>query len=726
MKRQMRWSVIFLGIVLISGLVVARIVDPVPLQSLRSAYFDYLQRLDPRDYQDLPVRVVDIDETSLARYGQWPWPRDLMAQLVDRLTEAEAAVIAFDVLFAEPDRYSPRLLLEDAALRALLQDDISEEALQTLDNDDRFARAMSGSAVILGVASAASGGMAASEIRTPGLVEIGNSPRAGLYLFTRSTTLVPQLADAALGFGNINTAPGLNDGTIRQVPLLWRTETSAVASLGLEALRVAFGESTMILRGVGTLEGAVASIQLGGLTIPTTTSGEIWVRYRHDDPRLYISAVDVLDAENAESLQQAVQGRIILVGTSAAGLLDIRTTALGESVPGVSIHAQMIEQILLEDHLTRSDLVVGLEIITQALLGLLVAFAMARTGPTASLLVSGVAAAGIIAASWLMFQHHAVLVDATYPILGGALSLGLLTAFRFVVTDREKRMIRTSFSQYLAPSVLSEIEDRGFKIELGGEMRELTVMFTDIRNFTPLSESMPADALVPLLNDLFTGLSQEILDFGGTIDKFIGDSVMAFWNAPLNVADHSRQAALAALGMRDAMAKFLATRTDLEREIEIGIGLHAGEACVGNIGSRQRFNYSAIGNAVNVAARVESSCKIVGFDIVASGTVHDAAPDLAWLPLGSVALKGVGQRQALFALVGGAQLALSDAFKAMATRHADLLDAINNNQSVTDDLEACKAAAAMFMSRLVPIYERLPERFADIRGVGDRTPQSHP
>lgn len=719
MKSQMRWSVLILGITVTILLLITRVFDPVPIQGLRNAYFDYLQRLNPREYQELPVRVVDIDERSLAEYGQWPWPRDLMAQLVDRLTEAGAAVIAFDVLFAEPDRYSPTLLFEKPDMRALLQDDVSEEALQTLDNDGRFAGSMSRSTVVLGVASTASGGMAASQILTPGLVEIGNRPRSGLHPFTKSTTIVPKLVDAARGFGNINTTPGLNDGTIRQVPLVWGTENSAVPTLGLEALRVAFGESTIILRGVGDLEGAVESVQVGSLVIPTTIRGEIWVRYRRDDPRLYVSAADVLGADIPEQLAQAVQGRIILVGTSAAGLLDIRTTALGESVPGVSIHAQMIEQILLESHLTRSDLVVAVEIMSQALLGFLVAFAMARTGPLLSFLAGSVAVVGMLVTSWWMFQSYAILVDATYPLIGGALCFGLLTAFRFIVTDRDRRMIRSTFSQYLAPSVLSEIENRGFKIELGGEIRELTVMFCDIRNFTPLSESMPANALVPMLNGLFTELSQEILDCGGTIDKFIGDCIMAFWNAPLNVEDHSRQSALAALGMRVAMEKFLIDRVDIKQKIEIGIGLHAGEACVGNIGSRQRFNYSVLGNTVNIAARVESSCKAVGFDIVASGTVQGAALDLAWLPLGSVALKGVEKRQPLFALVGGVALAQSSEFKDLAHQHASLLDSIANDRNFAEDLAACKETAAAIMGRLVSIYEELPKRQADIKAIKD-------
>jgi adenylate cyclase len=715
MKSQMRWSALVLGVFLVAGLIVIRILDPVPLQGLRNAYFDYMQRLSPRIYQDLPVKVVDIDERSLAAYGQWPWPRDHMARLVDNLTEAGAAVIAFDFIFAEADRYSPALLLESADIRALLRDDISDEELQFLDNDGEFAQAMSRATVVLGVASASAGGMEAGQIPVPGLAEIGNMPRSGLHSFTRSTTIVEALANQASGFGNINTTPGLSDGKIRQVPLVWRTQNGVIPTLGLESLRVAFGESTIVLRGLGNLEGAMESVQIGSLVIPTTPKGEVWVHYRHDDPRLYVSAADVLDPQDPVQLKNAVGGKIILVGTSAAGLLDIRTTVLGETVPGVSIHAQMIEQILLDSHLIRTDFVVGLEIIAQAVVGLLTAIAMALAGPLISFLAGAVAAVAVITASWWIFLNYSVLADATYPLLGGAISFGTLTAFRFLVTDREKRMIRNSFSQYLAPSVLADIENQGFQIELGGQTRELTVMFSDIRNFTPLTESMPADTLVSLLNDLFTDLSQEVLDNGGTIDKFIGDSIMAFWNAPLTLEDHSRQAALAALGMRDALETYLAKRPDTKRKIEIGIGLHAGEACVGNIGSRQRFNYSAVGRAVNVAARIESSCKLVNFDIVASGVVQAAAPDLAWLPLGTVILKGVSEQQSLFALVGGVKMAQSCEFKTLAELHAALIGKITSKHEFAADLVACRMTAEALMDRLAQIYDGLPERVADMQ-----------
>ncbi|WP_439154313.1 CHASE2 domain-containing protein [Yoonia sp.] len=711
----MQKSILLFGLFLVLALVTFRSFDPVPVRSLRLAYFDYLQVVSPREYRDMPVRVVDIDEASLAAYGQWPWSRDLLADLVDKLSANGAAVIAFDVLFAEQDRLSPASLAQNKGFERLLRDDVSPEDLQTLDTDRTFAQAMSRTATVLGVAASPVEGVDAGRFVNAGLVEIGNRPAAALHAFRNSTPLVSGLAAAAVGIGHINVSPTRQEGKVRHVPLLWRTESGPVAALSLEALRIALGQSTFLLRGLGDLEAATGSVQLGGYVIPTTANGEIWVRYRQDDPRLYLSAADVLDGGDPDRLNTALAGQIVLIGTSAAGLLDIRTTALGETVPGVSIHAQIIEQILQETYLKRDDFIAGLELLAVVFLGLVVTLVMARAGPSVSLLSGGFAAALVVGASWWSFQTQSVLLDATYPLFGGALNFGLLTAWRFVVTDRERRMIRRSFSQYLAPSVLSQIEGQGYRIELGGEIRNLTVMFSDIRNFTPLTEHTPPDRLVPLLHELFTGLSQEILDQQGTIDKFIGDSVMAFWNAPLPVEGHERRAALAALGMRDALQRFLDRRKDITVPIEIGIGVHAGDACVGNIGSDQRFNYSAIGEAVNIASRVESSCKTVGFDILATHEIATAAPDLAWLPAGAVAMKGVGKRMPLFLLVGDAALARDPRFLAHQAEHVTLLTNMADGKADKQRLEKCRAMSVDICVRLGRFYDKLPDRTGEIR-----------
>lgn len=713
----MQRSILFFGLCLVLALVTVRVIDPLPVRALRLAYFDYLQVVSPREYRDMPVRVVDIDEAALAKFGQWPWSRDLVADLVDELSDLGAAVIAFDILFAEQDRLSPASLVKNDGLAQLLREDVSPAELQALDTDRIFATAMSRSATVLGVASSPVAGVDAGGFVKAGMVEIGNRPAGALHPFHNSTPLVSEFATAAAGIGNINVSPIREDGKVRQVPLVWRTNDGAIATLSLEALRIALGQSTILLRGLGDLEAATESVQVGGYVIPTTAQGEIWVRYRQDDPRLYVSAADVLNGNDPDRLKAALAGQIVLIGTSAAGLLDLRTTALGETVPGVSIHAQIIEQILQETYLLRGDVISALELLAVVFLGLVVTLVMARTGPSVSLLSGGLAAALVVGVSWWSFATKSVLLDATYPLLGGALNFGILTAWRFVVTDRERRMIRRSFSQYLAPSVLSQIEGRGYKIELGGEIRNLTVMFSDIRNFTPLTEQTPPDKLVPLLHDLFTGLSQEILDQQGTIDKFIGDSIMTFWNAPLPVDGHARRAALAALGMRAALKVFCARRTDLALPIEIGIGVHTGDACVGNIGSDQRFNYSAIGAAVNIAARVESSCKAVGFDILATEQIVDAAPDLAWLRAGAVAMKGVGQRMPLYLLVGDAAVAKDPRFLGLQSEHAALLTAMADGRDAVARLEECRNNAVKVLAGLGRFYDRLPDRIADVRAI---------
>ncbi len=711
MEGSVQRSILALGLILLTLLVGVRSLDPLPVNSLRSGYFDFLQILSPREYADLPVRVVDIDERALAEVGQWPWPRDTLAEMTERLTALGAAVIAYDVLFAEPDRYSPAELIRRPRIAAALGDAVNPEDFVQLDTDSVFAEAIARAPVVLGLAVATDGGGSGADFVRAGFVQIGANPAAGLFPITRTTPILPELAEAAAGIGGINVSPLTDPGRVRRVPLVWSAGDGVVASLGVEALRVALGESTLILRGLENVEGASSSLQMGGYAIPLTTEGEIWVRYRPDDPRLYVSAADVLGDDPAQ-LRPMIEGQIVLIGTSAAGLFDLRTSALGEVVPGVSIHAQIVEQILTDDYLVRNDLIAGLEILALVVLGLLTTIMLARTRPILALAGGGVAALGVIASSWFAFTDAGLLIDASFPVIGGAVNFAILVAWRFVFTDRDKRRLRSSFAQYLAPSVLSEMEQSDYNIALGGEVREITILFSDIRDFTVLSHVTPVEALVPLLNGLFTDLSAEILREEGTIDKFIGDSVMAFWNAPLPVENHEARAAVAALGMRHALDAFNA-RTD-GRPINIGVGLHAGPASVGNFGSEQRFSYSAIGDAVNVAARIESSAKHVSYDLIASEDVRNAAQALAWLDAGALALKGVAERTPVHVLVGGEDMARSETFARLLEAHGALLQALGDpDADVTDLLRHCAELGAELEPRLEHFYARIPHRRED-------------
>jgi adenylate cyclase len=708
-----RLPFLLVGLALLAGLSLFRAAEPYPVREFREAYFDWLQRLAPREFTPLPVRVVDLDEASLAALGQWPWPRHRLALLLDRLVAFGAATVVFDVLFPEPDRLSPSLLAEDPVVAALLARGAIDPEFAAADNDATFAAAMQGRAVVLGIAETAEGGRVPGKA---GLVQIGADPAAGLPVANATTALVPVLREAATGIGSVSTSPWGSAAIIRTVPLLWQSGDGAIPGLAVEALRVAQGESSLVLFGAPEVPGVIESVRVGAFEVPTTPDGQIWLRARRDDPRLYIPARDLLAGAPDPALRERIEGHIVMVGTSAAGLLDIRTTPLGENVPGVSIHAQVIEQILLGDFLRRSDFTEGLEIAAFALLGLVVVGVMSVAGPLVSMAAGGVAGALVLGGSWLAFTREGVLFDATFPLVGGMIAFAALAGFQFVVADREKRVIRRSFSHYVAPAVLEQIERAGHRLELGGETRVVTVMFCDIRNFTGLSETMPAHDLVTLLNGFFGGLAAEIIAEEGTIDKFVGDSIMAFWNAPVETTDHRLRACRAALKMRGALAAHNAGEAIRgSAPVAIGIGIASGEACVGNIGARNRFNYSAIGDTVNVAARVEAECRPIGYDILVTAAVAEGAAELAFLPAGSPALKGKTERTAAFALVGDAALAASPDFAALKVEHARLIDGLRAGEMDPARIAACKALAAGIEPGLAGFYDRLPQRADDFR-----------
>ncbi|MCF1710841.1 adenylate/guanylate cyclase domain-containing protein [Tabrizicola sp. J26] len=709
----MRKTVVVLGCILLGILTLLRAQDPQPIQSVREAYFDLLQRLRPREAADLPVRVVDIDEASLQELGQWPWPRDLLAQLVDRLRGYGAAVVAVDVLFPEPDRMSPARLAATLSAKGLLAPGLTPSDLAPIDSDRHFAEAISRSLVVLGTSQSTDS--AAQPITgKAGVVEIGEAPALGLPSIPHAVPILPVLQEAAASIGVVNISPFDTATVIRRIPILWKTPDGILPALSIEALRLALGETTYIISGAPDLSGFVEQIRLGQFQIPTTPDGSLWLHYRHDTPDLYVPARSVLAEGEDPGLRARLEGQIVLIGTSAAGLLDIRTTALGENVPGVSIHAQMIEQILSGGFLRRDGLVEASEVISFLLLGLIVTLVMSIAGPVASIAAGLLSAVLVTGASWIAFTRAGILFDATFPLIGGFLAFAGLTAYQFVIADRDKRMIRRSFAHYVAPSVLTQIERGGHRLELGGVIKPVTVMFSDIRDFTPLSETMTAHELVELLNRLFTELGDEILVEQGTIDKFIGDAIMAFWNAPLDLPDHEVRAAVAALRMRHALSRFNASGA-APKPVRLALGLASGTVCVGNIGSRDRFNYTVVGETVNLAARIESGCRRVGYDILLARATAEAATGLAILPAGTLTLKGVSERIPASILIGDATLAATDGFKNLMRLHADLVATMADSPPAEELLTRCRAAGEAIEPGLAGFYDAIAQRSEDFR-----------
>ncbi|WP_293861310.1 CHASE2 domain-containing protein [uncultured Alsobacter sp.] len=705
--------------------------DPGFVANLRDVTFDSYQRISPRPYGDPPVRVVAIDDESLAAYGQWPWPRTRLAELTEQLTGLGAATVAFAVIFAEPDRLSAAQVIDGLPGDKARQSSLREALAGLPDNDAIFAQALRTSPSVLGFGFSTAPNDRRPLIKTS-FAHASADPLTLLQHFYGATPNLPVLEEAAKGIGALNMPASASSGLLRRLSLYVADEKKVYPGLVVEALRVAQGARTVVLRGTGAsgeLGGAgdaLIDTRVGDVKIPMTSDGEFWMYYDHERPERRVSARDILDPARREAVRSQIEGQIVFVGVTATGLADLWTTSLGETVQGVIVQAQATEQILSGSFLTRPDYAKGLERVATVVLGVLVLVLALVAGPRWSLFAGALMVGLAVGASWLAFSRAQLLFDPVYPSLGAFTVHLAVTGMLFISTDRERRFVRRAFGQYLAPQLLSELEKAPDRMVLGGEIRPLTIMFMDVRDFTPISEAISATDLVHFLNALLSPLSDAIQAEGGTIDKYIGDSIMAFWNAPLDVADHPRAACRAALAMRglvremngrDSFGFEALGRSDLK--VKIGIGLNTGDACVGNMGSQRRFNYSAVGDAVNIAARIESASKSFGTDILVSEDTARACPDFAFLEVDEVALKGKSRPLPLLALYGDESVRSSQDFVVLAGLHRQMMAALRSaDAAAASDLASrCRDLADPHFASL---YEVFAERAAALR-TGSRS-----
>ena len=504
---------------------------------MQDLVFDQYQRWKPRPYAfDRPVRVVEIDEESLKQLGQWPWPRERVAELVDKLKNAGAAAIAFDFLFSEKDR-----------------SDATAKAGQT--PDDVFAHAIDGAPVVLGsfISDAPNGAAGSAKA---GFVTAGDD--ATKFLTPSPGALAPlsQLAQHAAGVGFLNWRPD-SDRVVRRVPLILNVDGSLHPSLAMEALRVAQGASTYIVKSsnasgetaFGEVYG-VLQVRNGDLTIDTDPSGEIRVYFARPDPRRSIPAWKVL-ALGADLSD--LQGTIVFVGASAATLSDIVATPLSPVMPGVEAHAQIVEQILSGQTLRRPDWGPAAEwMATAVICAALVATTWALAPQFAALVFAAVIGA-IVAVSWFAFSRAGLLIEPTYPAFSAAVVYFTGVSTLYAVKRHQEREIRSAFGRFVSPAVVARLAEMPGALELGGLQRQLTLLFCDIRSFTTISEGFNASELTHFLNEYLTPMTDAILDRLGTVDKYMGDAIMAFWNAPLDDSDHARHAVGSALAMRETL-----------------------------------------------------------------------------------------------------------------------------------------------------------------------------
>ena len=712
------------------------IVDWSPIEPLRVKTFDFFQRLKPREKTGNPVSIVDLDERSLTELGQWPWPRNIIAQIVVNLANAGAAVVGFDMFFTEADRLSPNLY---ADAMPHMPKNVAAALKRMPNNDDILANVLKQTNTVLGQAAIHEviEGRAALPKPTR-YAELNGDPKIFLENFNGLTGNTKVLSDAARGHGMVTITPE-GDGIVRRVSMVLQVGKKLYPSLSLEMLRLAYGQKGYIVEAAHPKSGLIgmAKIKLRSkpknFIIPTDGLGRVPVHFRPYDPGLYIPAVDVF---NGTFDKERVRGRAILIGTSAEGLKDIRTSPIDDALPGVEVHANLLETILAHSYLKRPVNSLGNELSAALIFGLLMIWLVPNVGAALTAVLAFGLIGGMIGYSWWEYSGNVFglftwgekpnlnLVDATYPAASTFILYTFLTYSSYAKSAAERKQVRGAFAQYLSPALVEQLADEPERLQLGGEMKDMTVLFADIRGFTAISEQFKSDptGLTNLINRFLTPMTDMILARNGTIDKYMGDCIMAFWNAPLDDADHVVHACDSALAMFSAL-EGLNAEIKAEREaagelflpIVIGIGLNSGEACVGNMGSNQRFDYSVLGDTINLGARLESQSKNYGVGIVIGDLTYQGAPGYAMLEMDFIAVKGKTEGVHIYCLQGRPDMAEMPAFKALAAKNAAMIDAYRGQQwtEARAMVVECRELDDFLEKPLDVLYDMYDERIND-------------
>jgi adenylate cyclase len=694
-------------LVLFAGI---RLWDPPPVQELRLRTFDMFQLIDPRQKTARPVVIVDIDDKSLAKLGQWPWPRTRIADLIQNLTSNGAVAIGFDVVFSEADRLNPDLVASQ--MRYL--DDATRAKLRELPtNDQILADAIRRSRVILGETGQS---VITSEIDKAlpftGVATVGEEgAERFLFEFPGLLRNVPVIEKVAAGRG-LFTIRTERDGLIRRVPMVMRAQGNIMPSLSLEILRVVTGTPTLLVR---TDKTGIRAVRLKGVEIPTDENGQLWVHYARQDPSIYVSAADVFDNTVPPS---RIAGKLVLIGTSAVGLNDIKTTPVSRAMPGVEIHAQVLESVLTGASISRPNYALGVELLTAMFIGLLVVIFTPNLGPVRLVLVGATFAAILIGVSWFFYARYRYLIDFTYPLFSTTAIYITFIFASFVREQRQRVQIRGMFAQYMSPVLVEQLAQSPEKLVLGGEEREMTIMFSDVRGFTTISETYKHDpqGLIALMNRFLTPLTDVIIDQKGYIDKYMGDAIMAFWNAPLDDPDHQINACEAAIRMLEKIDEVNKAREEEAAHgghvyipLNVGIGLNTGIGVVGNMGSDLKKNYSVLGDSVNLASRLEGQTKEYGFPIIVGSKTALAAKDrFAILELDFIMVKGKSEPEVIYAIAGREDVMHSAAFQRLRNLTIEMLDRYRSRdwQGALDAIErGRKSEDADALDKLFKLYE---------------------
>jgi len=623
------------------------------INRFESIAYDFRLLLTMPETPDDRIVIVEIDEKSLAAEGRWPWPRDKVARLVDQLVDYYGVrLVAFDVVFAEPEEPSALNLLDelqsDSSTRSPALQRRIDQLRPRYDHDSALAKSLQGRNVVLGVFF--TGESDSAELRTAGELPTPLFPR-GSFIgrsipFVKGTGFAANIAELqknALATGHLMALPD-SDGLVRRVPMLYEYDGNYYEALSMSVARNVLGAKKIIPgfpdeSRAGRSYSELEWLEIGDHRIPVDARVSALVPFRGRRSSFpYISATDVL---NSTAPVAVLKDRIVLIGATATGLLDLRATPVGGDYPGVEIHANMITGILDKTIKENPAYTLGAEFLLVLVSGLLLALLLPVLSPIWAAAMTLVLLGGTVAANLLVWQFG----NFVFPLATSVLTILALFLFNmwyaYFFEARGKRQLAGLFGEYVPPELVEEMSQNPESFTLESQNRELTVLFSDVRDFTSISEGLGPGELSELMNEYLSAMTRVIYDHRGTVDKYIGDAIMAFWGAPIYDHDHAHNALHAALKMVSGVR--VLSKRFRERgwpELHIGIGINTGDMNVGNMGSRYRRAYTVLGDGVNLASRLEGLTKSYGVSIIVSRATRDAVPELAYRELDRVRVKG--------------------------------------------------------------------------------------
>lgn len=699
--------------------------------------FDTYIQISPREPSDKLV-FVDIDDVSLSLVGQMPWPRTQIAEMVRNLKESGASVIIFDGVIAEPDRTSPENV---AAI--LGEDHPAYNDLASMPSNDEILAQTIGDVGNFVAGFSAGSNPKPPLIKSSILIKSKDrnfflSQKTHGFYFKKTAQFLPDIQKQAAGNGSFMASADDADSVIRHTRLFFHNGKTIYPSLILEGARLHSHTrtNTKIFYNPDYSDFRLFEpfiTQVGDYKIPTSADGKMWVHYRRFDKDESVSAYKFLDeyykqeASQAERLNgkvnkqpQDLSGKIVFIASSAEGLMDLRSTPIGFQ-PGVKVHMNAMEQILEGDYLIRPYVGEALEIWGTAVIAVLIILISFFVGPIWLATLTTAASVGAFWMSWYMFKVHGGLIDPVTPSLMLMVIFVTSSVLSYIRSEMERRQVSTAFGHYISPDFMEELTKNPDKLKLGGEIRELSVLFSDIRSFTTISEGLTPEELIQLMNDFLTPMSDLVMQNKGTIDKYMGDAMMAFWNAPLDDPHHARHACVAALGMQKALAPINEGVRKKAEELgkkpvllQAGIGINTGPCAVGNMGSKQRFAYSTLGDAVNLASRLEGQTKNYGASILIGHETYIAVPEFAALEYDLIQVKGKTKPEHVYGLLGDEEEAQTDEFQKLKTVHAQMIEQYRG-QEFDNALKSIKACRDLCRDDMGALYDLYEQRISDMK-----------